>query len=372
MSARPWRDRWTGWRNRLLSDPRFQRWAADFPVTRPIARHRARGLFDLVAGFVYSQTLATCVRLRLFEELRDGPLTTDVLAAKFCLREEALERLLGAAEALKLVERAGPRRYALGADGAALLGNAGLTDMIAHHRHLYADLADGVGLLRRDGGQGDLAAYWPYATTSEARTSTANDVSAYSALMAASQPSVAADIVQAYPIQRHRKLLDVGGGEGAFLSAAGKHAPGLKLMLFDLPAVTDRARARLTCAGLIDRAEIVAGDFLSDPLPKDADLITLVRILHDHDDDGVLKLLRSARAALEPGGALLIAEPMSDAPRADRVADVYFAFYLLAMGRGRARTPAQIAQFLRQAGFSRVKRVPTRSPFLLRVLVARP
>jgi demethylspheroidene O-methyltransferase len=138
MSAQPWRERWIGWRNGLLADPRFQRWAADFPLTRPIARRRARGLFDLVAGFVYSQTLATCVRLRLFDELRDGPLTTDTLAAKLCLRGDALERLLGAAEALKLVERVGGDRWALGSDGAALLGNAGLSDMIAHHRHLYA------------------------------------------------------------------------------------------------------------------------------------------------------------------------------------------------------------------------------------------
>ena len=371
MSLPDWRERWVSRRNRLLSDPRFQRWAADFPLTRPIARARARGLFDLVAGFVYSQTLETCVRLGLFEALRDGPVTSDALATRFGLREEPLERLLGAAEALKLVERTGPGRWTLGMDGAALIGNAGLTEMIVHHRHLYADLADGVGLLRRDGGEGDLAAYWPYATTSEARTTTANDVSAYSALMAASQPTVAADILKAYPIRRHRRLLDVGGGEGAFLTVAGNAAPALKLMLFDLPAVTDRARARLTCAGLIDRTRIVAGDFLSDPLPTGADLITLVRILHDHDDNGVLRLLRSARGALEPGGTLLIAEPMSDAPRADRVADVYFAFYLLAMGRGRARTPAQITDLLGQAGFSRVRRRRTRSPFLLRILVAR-
>lgn len=370
MSFPDWRERWVSRRNRLLSDPRFQRWAADFPLTRSIARARARGLFDLVAGFVYSQTLETCVRLGLFEALRNGSLTTDALATRFGLRDESLERLLGAAEALKLVERTGPRRWTLGMDGAALIGNAGLTDMIVHHRHLYADLADGVSLLRRDGGQGDLAAYWPYATTSEARTTTAKDVSAYCALMAASQPTVAADILKAYPIKRHRRLLDVGGGEGVFLTAAGNDAPALKLTLFDLPAVTDRARARLTCAGLINRTRIVAGDFLSDPLPTGADLITLVRILHDHDDDGVLRLLRSVRAALEPGGTLLIAEPMSDAPRADRVADVYFAFYLLAMGRGRARTPAQITGFLQEAGFSRVQRLRTRSPFLLRVLAA--
>jgi demethylspheroidene O-methyltransferase len=363
MSGKPWREQWTGWRNGLLSDPRFQQWAADFPLTRPIARRRAQGLFDLVAGFVYSQTLATCVRLGLFEQLRDGPRTSASLAQTLNLPLDSAERLMGAAEALRLVERMSPGRYALGAQGAALLGNAGLVEMIDHHRHLYADLADSVGLLRRGGGKGDLAAYWPYATSAAPEDATSADVSAYSALMAATLPSVAEDLFQAYPIRRHRRLMDIGGGEGAFLALAGARAPALNLMLFDLPAVAQRAKRRLACAGLSERVEV---------LPPGADLITLVRILHDHDDTGVEALLRSIRAATPPDGALLIAEPMSAAPRADRVADVYFALYLLAMGRGRARTPDQIATMARAAGFRRIRNLRTRTPFLLRAMLARP
>jgi demethylspheroidene O-methyltransferase len=143
-------------------------------------------------------------------------------------------------------------------------------------------------------------------------------------------------------------------------------------MLYDLPAVAHRARARLACAGLSDRTEIVGGDFLSEPLPSGADLITLVRILHDHDDEGVLRVLRAARAVLPSNGALLVAEPMSSAPKADRIADVYFAFYLLAMGRGRARTPAEIMDLMYVAGFRRTRPVRTRTPILLRAIVARP
>jgi len=372
MTAISWRDPWIGWRNGLLSDARFQQWAADFPLTRPIARRRAQGLFDLVAGFVYSQTLATCVRLRLFEHLRGGPRTTVALAQTLDLPLVATERLMGAAGALGLVERAGLDRYALGAQGAALIGNAGLLEMIEHHRHLYADLADGVGLLRRGGGQGDLAAYWPYATSAAPSATTPADVSAYSALMAATLPSVVADLFRAYPIRRHRRLLDVGGGEGAFLALAGAQAPRLGLMLFDLPAVTKRAQRRLACAGLSERAEVFGGDFLSEPIPAGADLITLVRILHDHDEAGALTLLRSIRAATPSDGALLIAEPMSSAPKMDRVADVYFAFYLMAMGRGWARTPDEIAALLRAAGFRHVRNLRTRTPFLLRAIVARP
>ncbi len=371
-------DRWIDWRNRLLSDPRFQRWAADFPLTRPIARSRAKGLFDLVAGFVYSQTLAACVRLDLFRILSNGPMTVGALAERLDLPVEATARLMGAAASLRLVEPAGKdgadpqtsARYALGVQGAALLGNAGLMEMIAHHDLLYADLGDSVGLLRR--GAGSLATFWPYAVSATPAQKTASEVQAYSELMAASLPTVAADVFKAYPIGRHRRLMDVGGGEGAFLTAAAAHAPNLELRLFDLPAVADRARARLARHNLEHRAEVLEGDFLSEALPVGADLITLIRILHDHDDAGVLALLCRVRAALPDDGALLVAEPMSDAKGGDRVADAYFAFYLKAMGRGRARTPQELGALMETAGFTRRRQLRTRSPFLLRAILARP
>jgi demethylspheroidene O-methyltransferase len=161
--------------------------------------------------------------------------------------------------------------------------------------------------------------------------------------------------------------LDVGGGEGVFLAAAGAAAPRLQLVLFDLPAVAERARRRLAEAGLKDRALLFSGDFLNDPLPEGADLITFVRVLHDHDEAGVRRLLSAARKALAPGGVVLVAEPMAVRPD-DRVADVYFAFYLLAMGRGRARRPEEIAALATEAGFSRAALLKTRAPLLVRVL----
>jgi demethylspheroidene O-methyltransferase len=370
MAGSGWREVALAWRNRVLSSPRFQQWAADFPLTGPVARRRAEGLFDLVAGFVYSQTLVACVRLKLFDILAEGSRTAPALAEILDLPLDATERLLSAAVALDLVDRLGQGRYALGPQGAALLGNAGLTQMIEHHDHLYSDLADSVGLLKR--GRGSLADYWPYATSAAPQSEGAEGVAAYSRLMASTQPAVAADILNAYPVNRHRRLLDVGGGEGAFLAAAGAAAPKLDLMLFDLPAVTTRARERLRDAGLLGRTDIHAGNFLTDPIPGGADLITLVRILHDHDDEGVMALLRGARTALPANGTLLIAEPMAGDSGRNRMSDVYFAFYLLAMGRGRARTVRELFDLLRAAGFSRMRRLRTRTPFLLSAIVAQP
>lgn len=363
-------DRARDLRDRLVADPAFRRWAARFPLTRPIARRRARALFDLCAGFVYSQVLAACVRLRVFDLLSDGPKTAGAVAARADLPPEAAVRLLEAAAALGLAARRSGGRYGLGPLGAAMVGNPGLAAMVEHHAVLYADLRDPVALLRGAAGAG-LPRYWPYAAGGGAAGLGPAEVAGYSALMAASQPLVADEVLGAYDLRRHRCLLDVGGGEGGFLCAAAAAAPELRLVLFDLPAVVERARSRLGAAGLGDRATAVGGDFLADPLPEGADVVSLVRVLHDQDDDGALALLRSARRALPPGGTLLLAEPMSGTRGAEPVGEAYFGFYLLAMGRGRPRTPAEIGELLRRAGFAEVRRRRTRTPLLTGVLTAR-
>ena len=109
-------------------------------------------------------------------------------------------------------------------------------------------------------------------------------------------------MLAAYPVRRHRLLMDVGGGDGSFALAAGAAAPGLRLRVFDLPGVAARAAARFQAAGWAARAEAVGGDFLNGTLPPGADLVSLVRVVHDHDDPDALRILRAAHAALPPGG----------------------------------------------------------------------
>jgi len=140
--ARALGERFRRWRNRLVRSRGFQRWAAAFPLTRPIARKRAARLFDLCAGFVYSQVLAACVRLKLLELLDEGPRTVGEAARACALPEDGARRLLAGAAALGLAEARRDGRYALSMDGAALLGNPGAIAMIAHHPHFYDDLRD--------------------------------------------------------------------------------------------------------------------------------------------------------------------------------------------------------------------------------------
>lgn len=367
-----WVDRGLAWRDRLLASPRFQRWAAGFVPTRPIARRHARQLFDLMAGFVYSQVLSACVELELFDLLAHGPRGAEELAARLHLPPDSARRLLDAAVSLRLLAHRGRGRYGLGELGAPLVGNAALVEMVKHHAALYADLADPVAMLRAEPaerGRTALARYWAY----DAAGAGAPDprVARYCALMAASQSLVAEEILDAYPMHHHRCMLDVGGGDGRFVQSVAERVPGLRLMLFDLPAVAAAAGERFERAGLGDRAQAFGGSFFEQALPSDADLACLVRVLHDHDDAAALAILRAVRAALPPGGQVLIAEPMARTPGAEAMGDAYFGFYLLAMGQGRPRTATELRQMLATAGFSDVRSLPTRQPLQVRLLTAR-
>lgn len=189
--------------------------------------------------------------------------------------------------------------------------------------------------------------------------------------MSASQPLVAQQVLDACALHGYRCLLDVGGGQGRFLIAAGQRHPGLRLMLFDLPAVVASATAAFAAFGLGERAQVHGGDFRRDALPAGADIASLVRVLYDHDDATALDILRAVHRALPPGGSLLVAEPMAGAPGAPRMGDAYFGMYLLAMRGGRARSAAELTALLHRAGFEQVRERATPIPLQVGVIVCR-
>ena len=368
-----WRERWHAWRDGVLISPDFQRRAARSWWMRPIARRRARALFDLVAGFVYSQVLLACVRLKLFDHLAAGPLSAAELQRRLDLPAEGTERLLAAAVALELIDRRdGPQgqRYGLGKLGAPMVANEAVQAMVEHHAVLYGDLADPVALLK-GGTSPALSRYWAYASAATPGSLPPEAVNEYSALMSASQPLVADEVLDAYDIGRHRCLLDVGGGQGRFLLAAARRSATLQLTLFDLPGVVPAAQRAFAAAGVAERASVHGGDFTRDALPTGADIASLIRVIYDHPDERAAIILAAVHAALPPGGTLLLAEPMAGASGAPRMGDAYFNFYLLAMHGGRSRTAEQLSALIRAAGFEDVRELATPIPLQVSVLVAR-
>ncbi len=363
-------DQWSDFKARLVADPRMQRFALSNPLTRMVARRKASQLFDLCAGFVYSQILAAAVELDLCGKLRGGPLSIGELTADSGLPPEAAERLIDAAVALDLLVKRADGRIGLGELGAALNANPGVAAMVHHHRSLYEDLRDPVALLRGEKVDVNLNSYWGYADSADPAALGDADVATYSDLMSATQQFIADEVLAAYPVGQHRRMLDVGGGDGTFALAVARAVPDLAITVFDLPAVARRAAARIADCGMEGRVSATGGSFKADALPEAADLVTVVRVLYDHDDRTALQLLGKIRKSILPGGRILIAEPLADAPGAKRVGDAYFGFYLLAMGPGRARRAGEIAEMLTAAGFSRPRAVATRVPLQTGVIIA--
>jgi demethylspheroidene O-methyltransferase len=358
------------WRDGLLANPEFQQWASGFPLTRWVARRQAAKLFDLCAGFVYSRVLKACLQLRLLEALQEAPRSLASLASLTGIPEDSLRILLDAARALELIEQRKDDCYGLASLGASLVGNRGILAMITHHDLFYEDLRDPVALLRGEQENTALKTYWAYSRNTSPSALKSSSLDDYSRLMAESQPMIAGEVMRAYDFSRHHLLLDVGGGEGVFSAAVAKANPALRCVIFDLPGVAARAEARLAKGRLADRITAVGGDFFRDPLPTGADIVTLVRVLHDHDDTEVLALLRNLRRGVPSGTPLLVAEPMSGEGATGRLSDAYLAFYLLAMGQGRPRTDEHLTELLVASGFGHARALKVGVPMLTSVVLA--
>ncbi|WP_029059914.1 methyltransferase [Stappia stellulata] len=369
-AARSLAARLRGWRNRLIASASFQNRVASLPGLRWIARRNARDLFRINAGFLYSQILFAAVESGLLTRLRDGGRSADALAAACGLAPAPMERLLIAAQGLKLVTRLGDGTWWLDDLGAVVAGNPGIAAMIRHHAMVYRDLSDPLALLTST-EETETSRFWAYAGAQDAARIDPATAAAYSDLMHLSQDLIATEVLRAYDFSPHAGLLDIGGGDGTFLSAVAARHPALDLLLFDLPAVAERAEAAMQARGLGARTRCFGGSFFDDPLPSGADCLSLVRVLCDHEDAAVLALLRTIRAAMSEQDTLLIAEPMAGTDDDRRFAAAYFEFYFLAMRSGHCRTPAHLRDLLKQAGFSRIFERRTSMPLFAGLLVAR-
>ncbi|MFF7982494.1 methyltransferase [Streptomyces sp. NPDC007901] len=149
-------------------------------------------------------------------------------------------------------------------------------------------------------------------------------------------------------------VVDVGGGHGGFLLAVLDRHPGLRGILYDRPHVL--AGARLDTPGTAGRWSTATGDFFTD-VPE-GDVLVLKRIMHDWEDDQCVTLLERCRAALAPGGRILVVDavvPPGNAPHQAKALDLL----LMAALVGRERTEPEFAGLFEAAGLKLSRVVPT-------------
>src|SRR5437660_3620457 len=116
-------------------------------------------------------------------------------------------------------------------------------------------------------------------------------------------------IVGSYDFTQFGTLVDVGGGDGALLGSILSATPGLQGIVFDTAAGANEAADRLSGLGVVDRCQVVEGDFFGS-IPEAADAYIMKSVIHDWDDDRCVRILDNCRRAMNSGGKVLIVEPV--------------------------------------------------------------
>ncbi|SHF04555.1 methyltransferase [Streptoalloteichus hindustanus] len=182
----------------------------------------------------------------------------------------------------------------------------------------------------------------------------------FDALMAGQIHAEAAAILAGYDWGSVGHVVDVGGGNGALLTALATAYPELRGTLVDLPGPAQAAARTFAEAGVADRCRVAPGNFF-DPLPAGGDVYVLSSIIHDWDDERSAAILRRCAAAAGSGGRVLLVEGLVDAGR-DQLPRSPMDLRMLTFIGGRERSAAQLAALGATAGLTQ-RSVRTISPY---------
>jgi (2Fe-2S) ferredoxin/predicted O-methyltransferase YrrM len=311
-------------------------------------------LQDRIRAFQESRAILTALELDVFTALEDGATAAEA-AARTGTDARAMEMLLHALAALGLAsKREGvfhntpvTRRYftAGSPDNAqpALMHTANLWGR-------WSTLTDCV----RAGTS---------VTDREAARRDGSWTLAFIAAMHRNASERAGAVVRAAGAAEVRRMLDVGGGSGAYSIAFARANPALVADIMDLAEVAPIARGHIERAGVGDRVRVRTGDLRVDKLGEGYDLVFVSAICHMLDENENRDLLRRCRDALRPGGRVVVQEFILEPDKTAPKWAALFALNMLVGTRaGSAYSEPEYAAWLAEAGFRDVRRVRLPGP----------
>jgi SAM-dependent methyltransferase len=158
------------------------------------------------------------------------------------------------------------------------------------------------------------------------------------------------------PVEAPRRLVDVAGGHGGFSMAMCRRHPDLRATVLDLPPSAAVGREIVEEEGFSDRIAFREGDVFEVGLGEDLDVVSVFNLIHHLPEERDRELCRMARAALRPGGCLVIgdsARPEPDEEVSEHGAISSLLFY--AWSHSRNFRPSEIRAWMREAGFGDVE-----------------
>jgi (2Fe-2S) ferredoxin/2-polyprenyl-3-methyl-5-hydroxy-6-metoxy-1,4-benzoquinol methylase len=307
-------------------------------------------LNDLIRGFQESRAVLTALELDLFTAVGDGAGAAEV-AARLHTDPRATEMLLNAVASLRLlVKREGVFRNS---PAAARYFTAGSRDnaqpALLHTVHLWQRWSTLTDCVR--------------AGSAVARDETAGRAQdwteAFIAAMHRNASERAPLVVRAVGAGVVRRMLDVGGGSGAYSIAFAQANSELRSEILDLAAVEPIARRHIQEAGMADRVKVRAGDLRSGRLGHGYDLVFVSAICHMLSPRENLDLFGRCREALEPGGRVVIQDFILEADKtAPRFAALFALNMLVGTEGGSSYSEPEYAAWLGEAGFREIHHAP--------------
>jgi len=313
-------------------------------------------VMQLVRGFVVSQAIHVAAKLAIFDEVRDGPKTTDELAAVTQSQAPALRRLLRFLTSVDLLSEDEQGRFSTTALGCLLQSDHpqsarsyalmyGEPFIWRAWGDLYETVRTGNPGFERVHGESffDYLAGHPV------------DAAIFNAGMTSASSLDLASIVNAYDFSAFDKIVDVGGGHGALLKGILERFPNSAGVLCDLPSVVADA-SEINGSSVARRCELVGIDMFQS-VPAGGDAYVLKRILHDWNDAEAIRILQNCRHAIAERGRLLVMEAVVKPPNQRDPAKA-MDLNMLVLLSGRERTEDEFREIFTQAGFRLTRVVP--------------
>lgn len=302
-------------------------------------------IYALQDGAIRAQALSFSLRKGLFELLSGDAVAFDTIAERLGLSPRVLPSLLAFLSSNGLIEvTQGGFRNSKAAGEFLVRGSP---SYVGGRALLFAGFYEAIGHLPEslesglpwtDAGQYDMFGGF-----------TEEEQQWFAEGMASNAAHGARALLRQVDFGSFRRLLDVGGNTGGYAIPLARANPQLEVTIFDLPAVLELAESQIVAAGLQDRVTFTGGSFF-EKLPSGFDAVLLSSILHDWEEEDCARILVRCHAALEPGGTIIVTEPMlaDDFSGPDHPAASGLTMALLG---GANRTRAQVAEMLTNAGF---------------------
>jgi hypothetical protein len=305
-------------------------------------------VLKLARNFMECRIFLSGAELNLFTLLRQTPLSAQDVSRKIGADLRAMTILLDALASMDFLIKKG-ETYQCAPAMIPLLSEddpGSVLPMVLHAAHLWHRWTHLTDVVK---GKAD--------SRGEDRPSrSAAEMHAFIGAMHVVAEPRAREIVEHVNPGSAKIVLDVGGASGTYTIAFLQAVPDMRATLFDRPEVVEMARKRFGEAGMLDRVNLVCGDFYHDEFPPGHDLAFVSAIIHQNSPLENVDLYKKVFRSLSRGGRIVIRDHVMEPDRIHPKDGAVFAVnMLLGTPGGGTYTYEEIKDELSQAGFDRIR-----------------